>query len=406
MEQQRKTVFFDKHLQQGAKIVEFANWKMPLQYTKGIVNEHLTTRKTSGLFDVSHMGRFIFRGKESLPFLQHVLTNNAAALEVGQSQYTFIPNNEGGAIDDAYLYRFRENEYLLVVNAANKEKDYSHFSSLLKNFNNIEMTDHTEKLAMLSLQGPRSEQILNSLIEKGSLPKPIRNHHSIATINNSEITIARTGYTGEPVCFEIFIKTPDAPPIWDLLIEKGASPIGLGARDTLRLEAALPLYGHELGEDLYANQIPIFACNLAKFAVSFSPQKEDFIARTPLTSQFEAFSKIKKGDYSSIKDLPRTIMPVTLTAKGIARPGYPISKNGKEIGYTTSGTMVPYWKNKEYNEHSTRAISLALLDSNICEKDSVEIEIRGKKVSAVIVSRHLKRQPPYTQPVLISDTNE
>ena len=118
MEQLRKTVFYDKHLEHGAKIVEFAGWEMPIQYSKGIVHEHLATRKAAGLFDVSHMGRFVFRGSDSLAFLQHALSNNAAGLEVGESQYTFIPNNTGGAIDDAYLYRFYKDEYLLVVNAA------------------------------------------------------------------------------------------------------------------------------------------------------------------------------------------------------------------------------------------------------------------------------------------------
>ena len=183
MEQLKKTVFYNRHLECGAKIVEFAGWEMPIQYSGGIVHEHLATRKGAGLFDVSHMGRFVFRDKDSLVFLQHVLSNNAAALEAGESQYTFITNDTGGAIDDAYLYRFIEDEYLLVVNAANRQKDRAHFDGMLKNFGQIEMLDQTEELTMLGLQGPQSRDILNKLIDSGSLPEPLRNRLSITSFN-------------------------------------------------------------------------------------------------------------------------------------------------------------------------------------------------------------------------------
>jgi aminomethyltransferase len=206
----KRTVLYSKHLAAGARMVDFAGYMMPIQYSEGIVAEHLSVRRSSGVFDVSHMGRFVFRGKDSLPFLQHVLSNNAAALEVGQSQYTFIPNNDGGAIDDAYLYRFIEDEYLLVVNAANKEKDWDHFNGMLKDFGQVTMLDHTEELAMLSLQGPRSRDILNKLTDSGSLPEPSRNRLSTADINDTEVSIARTGYTGEPLCFELFVKAKEA----------------------------------------------------------------------------------------------------------------------------------------------------------------------------------------------------
>ncbi len=407
MEQAKKTVFYGKHLEHGAKIVEFAGWEMPIQYAKGIVHEHLATRKAAGLFDVSHMGRFVFRG-DCLAFLQHVLSNNAAALEVGKSQYTFIPNTTGGAIDDAYLYRFTEDEYLLVVNAANRQKDWEHFESMAGDFGHVEMLDHTEELLMLSLQGPGSKQILSPLIDSGSLPEPSRNRLSIATINSKRVLIARTGYTGEPICFELFINIADGLYVWDLLVAGGAEPVGLGARDTLRLEAGLPLYGYELGSDPSGREIPIFACKLAKFAVSFSPLKKDFVAKDALSKQFAALGKIEKGDYSLIEALPRMVMPVAVSGKGIARAGCSVFKDGKGAGYITSGTMVPYFKCvgeglqcAATEEKQMRSVCLALLDSDITEGDELEIEIRGKRTAAVVVPYHLRSEaPPYARPIV------
>ncbi len=411
MQRLRKTVFYDRHLDCGAKNVEFSGWEIPIQYAKGIVYEHLATRRGAGLFDVSHMGRFVFRGKDSLSFLQHVLSNNAAALEVGQSQYTFIPNNTGGAIDDAYLYHFLEDEYLLVVNAANLEKDWEHFESMVKDFEHVEMFDRTEELVMLSLQGPQSKQLLSPLIDSGQLPEPLRNCLSTATINGKSVSIARTGYTGEPICFELFINVADGPCVWDLLIEGGAEPVGLGARDTLRLEAGLPLYGHELGEDPSGCEIPIFACGLAKFAVSFSPLKLDFIGKKALSRQFETFQRIEKGDYSLIGDLPRIIMPVAVSGKGVARAGSNVFKDGKGTGYVTSGTMVPYFtcageglQSELTEEKQMRSICLALLDSDIVEGSELEIEIRGKKTNAVVVPYHLRSEaPPYARAIMYNN---
>lgn len=389
-------------------MVEFAGYMMPIQYPQGIVAEHLWVRRNSGVFDVSHMGRFVFRGKDSLPFLQHVLSNNAAALEAGQSQYTIIPNNTGGAIDDAYLYHFIEDEYLLVVNAANRQKDWAHFDGMLKDFGQVEMLDQTEELAMLSLQGPQSRDILNKLTDSRSLPEPSRNRLSITNINGREVSIARTGYTGEPVCFELFINAKDAPTIWDLLTEHGAEPVGLGARDTLRLEAGLPLYGHELGNDPSGREIPIFACSLAKFAVSFSPLKADFIGRKALSRQFEAFRKIEKADYSLIEVLPRIVRTVAVAGKGIARTGNAVFKAGKHVGYVTSGTMVPYFEHTEEamyskltEEKQMRSICMALLDSDIVQDTVLEIEIRGKKTDALVVPYHLRSEaPPYARPIM------
>jgi len=411
MEQISRTVFYDRHVAAGAKMVDFAGWRMPLHYSGGIVAEHLATRKTAGLFDVSHMGRFILRGGGALELLQHVLTNNAAALEVGLAQYTMIPNAAGGAIDDAYLYRFRQDEYLLVVNAANRLDDLEHLQRTGKDFGDVELTDRTEQLAMLSLQGAASKEILSGLIESGRLPEPMRNALSIVSIDSTEVLVGRTGYTGEPLGFELFVPAGAGPAIWDSLVERGAAPVGLGARDTLRLEAGLPLYGHELGTDPDGREIPIFACPLAKFAVSLSSLKGDFIGRGALTRQNDAYGRILAGDFSRIADLPRIIRPVALVGKGVARAGdrlFTAAADDKHVGFVTSGTMVPYWRfageglaGAETDESAMRSICLALVDSNLRDGREVTVEIRSARRPGVIVPYHLRSEaPPQARPTL------
>ncbi|MEJ2726816.1 MAG: hypothetical protein P8175_19705 [Deltaproteobacteria bacterium] len=247
MSELRRTGLYDRHVSLGAQMVEFGGWEMPVFYPTGIVEEHLATRKGAGLFDVSHMGRFVVQGSGALPFLQHVLTNNAEALDprIIGAQYTLISNRQGGAVDDAYLYRFDEGGYLLVVNAANAEKDWAHFQSYLKEFKHVQVQDLTEDVVMLSLQGPESRRIMEEVIESGSLPEPMRNTVSMVRIARAQVKVARTGYTGEPLCFELFAEQKAGAVIWDRFLSKGATPAGLGARDTLRLEAGLALYGHE-----------------------------------------------------------------------------------------------------------------------------------------------------------------
>lgn len=411
MKDLHRTPLYDCHVDCGAQVVEFAGWEMPIQYAKGIVHEHLATRKKAGLFDVSHMGRFIISGKNALPFLQHVLTNNAEALEVGQAQYTLIPNEAGGAYDDAYLYYFTEGEYLLVVNAANREKDWDHFQEVIGEFDQVQMEDRTAEIAMLSLQGPDSRDILTRLIDEGYIPEPSRNALGIVGINGARVSVARTGYTGEPICFELFVDSGHAASLWDLLIKEGAEPVGLGARDTLRLEAGLPLYGHELGIDPEGREIPIFAIGLARFAVSFSSLKKDFIGKAALTKQFEALNRILKRDYSDITSLPRRVKRIVLAGKGLAREGSKVFRDGKFVGFISSGTMVPYWNtdgegiaSEILDDSSKRSIGLALVDSDLRKGDMVEVEIRGKMVQAVIVPYHIRSEaPPYTWPVTWED---
>ncbi|OFW60078.1 MAG: glycine cleavage system protein T [Actinobacteria bacterium RBG_16_64_13] len=406
----RHTPLRAQHLALGAKIVTFAGWEMPLAYPTGMVAEHLATRRGAGLFDISHMGRFAIGGTGSLDFLQRVLSNNAAALDLNQAQYTFVPTPTGGAVDDAYLYRFERDEYLLVVNAANREKDWKHLEAQLEiaGDRKVGLTDRTEQLAMLSLQGPRSRQILGTALETGSLPEPRRNELSRATIAGAPVDISRSGYTGEPLCFELFMDPDHAGLIWDLLVEKGAIPCGLGARDTLRLEAALPLYGHELGIDKEGREIPLMSSLLATFAVSFSSLKGEFTGRDPLLRQLAAYRRILARDYSSIGDLPRLTRPVAVTGRGVARAGSPVLKEGRPVGWVTSGTMIPYWKTtgtglqtRITDEYELRSICLCLVDSDVLEDEPLTIDIRGKAVDAVVVPYHLRGDaPPHARPII------
>ena len=404
----KRTVLYESHVSLMGKMVGFGSWEMPVQYPTGIIEEHLLTRRKSGLFDVSHMGRFVIRGKGALDFLQQVLTNNSAGLLPGKAQYTMIPNETGGALDDAYLYRFFEDEYLLVVNAVNREKDRGHFQNIIPSFPGTECIDKTEELAMLSLQGPGAKPMLSGILEEGSLPEPIKNSLSVAAAGSARVMLARTGYTGEPLGFELFIPRNETFGLWERLIELGATPVGLGARDSLRLEAGLPLYGRELGSDPSGKEIPIFACPLARYAVSFSPLKGDFIGRQALLRQFEAYKKIMLFDYSALPDLPRIIRPLALLGKGIARGGDEIYRDGRQVGWITSGTMAPYWKvagvglySSFSGESGKRAICLALLDSDIQENEEVSVEVRGRRIEALTVPFNLRSEaPPFSRAIL------
>ena len=407
MQKLLETVLYRQHLKAGAQLVNFGGWNMPVQYRTGIVQEHLSTRSHAGIFDVSHMGRFIIGGSSALEFLQHVLSNNAAGLEVGDSQYTLIPNERGGAIDDAYLYRFVPDQYLLVVNASNREKDRIHFQSILHRFPQVQFVDQTDTIAMISLQGPLSRDMLSSVMDAGHLPDPIKNRLSIVTLQGVQAWISRTGYTGEPIGFEIFIPATSAPAIWEQLIDKGACPVGLGARDTLRLEAGLPLYDHELGLDPDGNEIPVFSLPLSRFAVSFSRLKGDFIGKDALLLQFHALKWIIDRKDTPCSDLPRMIFPVALTGKGVVRSGCLIYREGRHVGYITSGTMVPYHNTECFGIYSSvvsekgmRSIGLALLDSHLYQGDKLEVDIRGKRTEAVIVPYHLRSEaPPYAMAI-------
>ena len=408
-----RTALYERHLALGAKLVEFGGWEMPLQYPTGIVEEHLATRREAGLFDVSHMGRFRLRGGGALALLQHALTGNAAALAPGQAQYTMIPNEGGGARDDAYLYCLGQADYLLVVNAANREADWEYLRTLLSYFPEAQLAEATQELAMLSLQGPRSRRILLELAGAEALPEPGRNNllvigpRRLGALAPGSV-VARTGYTGEALGFELFVPAAEAASLWDRLAAAGATPVGLGARDTLRLEAALPLYGHELGLDPAGEPIPIFSCPLARFAVSFSPLKGAFVGRQALARQQESNQRAMRGDWSRLADLPRRVRSLVLQERGVARQGCAVEWNGRPAGWVTSGTVAPYWvfsapsaEGQPTERSERRAIALALLASDIPEQAVVSVDIRGRSAEALVVPWLIRSEaPPYTRPIL------
>ena len=391
--------------------MEFGGWDMPLQYPTGTIAEHLAVRRYAGVFDVSHMGRFTVRGPRALDFLQHALTNNAEALDLRPhgAQYTLIPNERGGAVDDAYLYRFAPEEYLLVVNASNRERDWAHLRGLAGDLD-VELRDDTFDVAMLAVQGPGARDVLAGSLTGGRLPEPMRNSVSTAALAGASVRIGRTGYTGEPVAFEVFVPSDDGLKLWDALVDAGATPAGLGARDTLRLEAGLPLYGDELGPDHDGTDIPILAVPIARFGVSFAERKGDFVGRAPLERQAAAAARIRERDTSDVRDLPRMIRPVAITGRGIARAGSAVRRDGTDVGWITSGTAVPYWvfdgegeTARPTDEHRTRAIALAYLDSHLLDGDVVTVDIRGKETDAVIVKHHLRGDaPPYARPIVVT----
>ena len=406
----KNTPLYHNHKDLNAIIIDFEGWSMPLQY-KSIFSEHLNTRRYAGLFDISHMGRFLISGRDSIDFLQNVLTNNVLLLEVGFSQYTLLSDKDGVAIDDAYLYRFFDNEFILVVNASNTEKDMKFLKEMSKRYKNITIRDVTDTISMLSIQGPESESQILSIISPEKLPKRKRNRLSIIKNKSCEILVSRTGYTGEFIGFELLIEKKYLRRIWNDLISAGAFPVGLGARDTLRLEAGLPLYGHELGVNFKGDKIPVFATPQAHTAVDLSGLKSNAIWYDALNSQRNALKKIVEGDYSVKRKLSMMIRRLELIGKSITRPGEEIFSGEKKIGYITSGTIVPYWIFKKSGNEKritknfkTRSIALAFINSEIKEKNIIEINTRSKKVKAVVMPHFLDGStPPYSYPITLQD---
>ena len=416
----KKTPLNDWHKSHGAHMFEFMGWEMPLNYKPGIVDEHLATRRSGGLFDISHMGRFILTGPGVLPFLQHMLTNNAAALDPGQAQYTMIPNPTGGAIDDAYLYRIDETQYLLVVNSSNTGKDFQWLRDHLKKFPGVVLEDHSRKLAMASFQGPKTKAVMERILkETGTrLPDPGRNNVRKASIEGIPLLIGRTGYTGEPLGFELFFPAEQALAVWEKIMHEGSAegivPVGLGARDTLRLEACLPLYGHELGQDAEGREIPIFALPHGKIAVSFSDFKGDYIGREALWKQLQEMKAWEEGRLDLIPErplVPRKIWAIAVLSEGVVRQNFPVYLEDTVVGQVTSGTMVPGWKFEGEGIYSVvgqgkgrRALAMAYVNSELKENQQVRVLSRGKFLTGQMVRRHLAPElPPWARPVLVEE---
>jgi aminomethyltransferase len=415
----KKTRLNAWHREHGGQMVEFGGWEMPVSYKRGIIEEHLATRKYGGLFDISHMGRFLISGKDAIPFLQHVLTNNALALDPGMAQYTLIPNEKGGALDDAYLYRLDKEDagprkYLLVVNAGPREKDWNWLMEQKKRFPDVVMEDKTEEIGMMAFQGPGTKKVLEEILK---LPDPWRNRLRIGQMDGTWVMVSRTGYTGEPICFEIFILKEKLEFLWQRILtegeEEGIVPAGLGARDSLRIEAGLVLYGNELGLDTEGKEIPIYAMlPAARVTVSFSSLKGEFIGKDALSAQFEEVNA-RENDYpippKEKRVVSKSIMPFLITGQGIARRGHKVFAEGKAVGHVTSGTMVPYWNFSEIgilgkvtDEKRMRPIGLAYVDADLEKGQKIEIQSRGKTVQGLIVEKNLSSEaPPYSHPLFV-----
>lgn len=414
MSELKRTQLYDVHVAAGATMVDFGGWEMPIQYPSGIIAEHLYTRQVCSLFDVSHMGRLLVEGPQRKEFLQHVLTSNVSALDLNMAQYCIIPNENGGAVDDAYLYLFQEDSYLLVVNAANIDKDLEHLNRALSGFD-CTITNISAEWASIAVQGPKSKEMLMTLTGGESPTKePTKNSLGTVSLEGRQARIAKTGYTGEPLGYEVYVRSEDVVWLWNRLVELGARPAGLGARDTLRMEASFPLYGHEMGTAPDGSEIPIFAVPLAKFAVSFSAQKGDFIGRAALERQHRAFVRYMDRDFSDLSPLPRRIAPIALLDRGVMRAGMEIYQGDKLVGWVTSGTMVPYFKTQGeglstviLEASGKRAIGLCYIDSDVLVDDTVQVDIRGKRLKAVIPARHMSvGAPPFARPLLYGEQEE
>ncbi len=351
-----KTPLHASHRRAGAKMVEFAGWDMPVQY-QGVIQEHLAVRSRAGLFDVSHMGEIEIRGAGALALCQRVGANDAARLKPFQAQYNLLLNDDGGVVDDVIIYRLAEDGFFICVNAANTDKDFRWIESRARGA--VEVENVSARYGQLAVQGPRAENILAPLARADLSALPSF-HFLYADVAAVRCLVARTGYTGEDG-FELYCNADQAVALWDAILAAGAAhglcPVGLGARDTLRLEKAYPLYGHELDD----GTTPLEA-GLA-WVVKFS--KPEFIGRAALARQKE-------------RGVERKLVGLELTAAGIARAGYALSKGGRSIGRVTSGTRSP---------SLGKSIALGYVEAAEAEPGNViDVEIRGRGAAAKIVA--------------------
>ena len=398
----RRTVLHEWHVAHGGRMVPFGGWDMPVQYVGGITREHIATRTRAGLFDVCHMGRFRILGSGAAAFLSRMLTNDPSTLAPRQAHYTLLANEQGGAIDDAYLYRLGVEDFLLVVNAANREKDWAwlHTHRLPADVN---FEDASEEIAMLALQGPASAQMLEAVIGQGTLPEARRNRLRIVIAAANELIIARTGYTGESVCFEIFVPRTAAVQLWQRLVDGGAQPAGLGARDSLRLEAGLPLYGHEYGRDLEGDEIPIFANALARYGVRPAGQGT-YVGSAALERQRSEFDEIVRGTCATPvaqRLLSRMVKPLAaFQSRRPLRAGYRLFLDGDAVGYVSSGTSVPVPSEggRFDDQPEMRPIGLAFIRSDLRHRAEAPVrftvrDARGDVLAADLVERNLPPAP-------------
>ena len=352
----RKTPLNAHHRASNARMVPFAGWDMPVEYS-GIVNEHNAVRTRAGIFDVSHMGQIEIAGKDALAAVQRVSSNDAARLAVGQAQYTGLLTPAGTYVDDMIVYRMAQNHFMLVVNASNVAKDYAWISEHIKTVGEAAAVDSSSRYALIAIQGPASTEVLQPLatVELNEIPPWGFAHGHVA---EARVTIARTGYTGEDG-FEIFVPPPQAEMVWRGLLQGGRSvdivPVGLGARDTLRLEAAMRLYGNDIDESTTALE--------AGLGWTLGWDK-DFIGRDALREQKAA-------------GLARKLVGFEMVDRGIARHGYPVTRGGKPVGVVTSGTHTPFLK---------KAIGMAYVPVEQSPVGTeIDIDVRGRVAKARVV---------------------
>jgi aminomethyltransferase len=356
----QRTSLFPLYAAAGAKVIDFGGWELPVQFTS-IIQEHEAVRSRAGLFDVSHMGEVLVDGNDALQFLQSVTTNDVATLRMGQAQYSLMCYPDGGVVDDLLVYRLAEQSYMLVINAANIEKDFNWLQQ--HQAGDVQLRNISDETAMLALQGPAAERILQKVTTAPlqSLPP----FHFLQDVElQSELPIraliSRTGYTGEDG-FELYVNGNDAQTLWQLLVTAGADDemvlAGLGARDTLRFEAKLPLYGQELSPTISPLEAGLgYFVKLNKEA--------DFIGKQALVEQKAA-------------GVARKLVGIEMLERGIPRTGYPVYVGEQRIGEVTTGTQSPTLK---------KNVGLALIDSKFAELGSqVSVEIRGKQVQAMVV---------------------
>ncbi|WP_062355926.1 glycine cleavage system aminomethyltransferase GcvT [Bacillus kwashiorkori] len=357
MDNLKRTPLFQKYQEWNAKTIDFGGWELPVQFTS-IKAEHEAVRTKAGLFDVSHMGEILVTGETSLSFLQQMMTNDLSKLKIGRAQYNIMCNEAGGTIDDLLIYHLEENVYLLVVNAANSHKDYEW---LMKHqIDGVTIQNVSNEYALLAIQGPKAEEVLQNLACENSLVEIGFFQFKQMKLGKVTAIVSRTGYTGEDG-FEIYCNSKDAVYLWDEILSAGESaglvPCGLGARDTLRFEACLPLYGQELSESISPLEAGLsFAVKTAKEA--------NFIGKEALIEQKN-------------NGVKRKLIGIEMIDKGIPRHGYEVFVNDDKIGFVTSGTQSPTLK---------KNIGLALVDASYANVgNELTIKVRAKQLKAKVV---------------------
>ena len=351
-----KTPLYDCHLANGGTIVPFAGYLLPVQYPTGIITEHNAVRTAAGLFDVSHMGEVVFSGKDALKNLNYILTNDFTSMVDGQVRYSVMCNDQGGCVDDLIVYRLDEETYWVVVNASNRHKDFEWMKAHASG--DVSVEDISDSVAQLALQGPLAKEIMLRFVSENDLPAKYYYFNKEVIISGMKCLVSQTGYTGE-FGYEIYLSNEDAPKMWNLLLstgkDQGLIPCGLGARDTLRLEAAMPLYGHEMDDNISPLEAGL------NFGVKM--KKEDFVGKQALEERGEP--KIKR-------------VGLKITGRGIAREHQDVYIGDTPIGHTTSGTHAPYLK---------YPIAMAYVNVGaVAEGFQVEIDVRGRRVTAEVVA--------------------